>query len=660
MKRIILSLIVALTGCMLYAADYVTERILLNVHQQECGAGDTLRFDGYVVRSDARGTALSRYVYVEFISQGDSVMDRRKLALDRDGRFQGRLPVQRTWSGDIYYVRAYTRLMQNFSPATFPIVPVGVDCRMREKEDIPTSLHCSFFAEGGNLVAGSAQNVAAYVTDDNNMPVKDVTLNLMHGSDTLLVKKTGPGGLALLNISAAENDNYVVLAVLNGREYAFDLPHAASQTLALQLMVNGQRAAYRILGDAPTDGLRLFCFNDGLGLSQLPLNENCSGVVDLKDLNRKGVLSLFLTDGQGKILSQRSACLDAEGGDGYLWRYDLQSAVPFPKTMDKNTLQVWMMSARFERFSVQKALTEGFSYTYPYEDVLLLKGRLSASFDRRITRGVVNALNQRTMGIYQAELDENGCFAIPVDDFRDGDEFFISAEKGKKFKNNGFFSYHMDDEAYPPVLIPHRTRRQRTYADSEVETSGRTTAFNFDEWNDLPEITVKAHARVDNTPDMMSKKFYGNNYISVFDKDGQFVDFKSVIDRMPTVIMERYKPELGDDNFRLISRNTDGRPQISADGYVYVVMTTRGNSSLKPSNVKIKLDGYYIDAEQAWHLDPYQIEDVEYLSPREALRETSGAIDGLLKIRTRRENSQRKTEHKAKGIWYSPLGLSVL
>lgn len=287
MKRITLFLMLVLTCSQLYAADYVTERIRLNVHQQECGAGDTLRFDGYVTRSDAAGTALSRYVYVEIISQEDSVMDRRKLAFGADGRFQGRLPISRTWARNVYYVRAYTKLMQNFSPATFPVVPIGVDCKIRGREEIPTVLHCSFFPEGGALVAGTAQNVAAYVTDDNGMPVSDVTLHLLHRSDTLQVRRTDAGGMALLGVPSAGNEPYSVQAVLNGREYVFDLPEPSSDALSLQLMVNGHRAAYRILGAAPAGDLRLFCFHDDMGLSQLPLGDSRSGAIDLKDIRQE-------------------------------------------------------------------------------------------------------------------------------------------------------------------------------------------------------------------------------------------------------------------------------------------------------------------------------------------------------------------------------------
>lgn len=657
MKRKILAMMMVMASYLMYASDYVTERIRLNVSQRECGAGDTLSFDGCVLRSDADATVLSRYVYVEIISQEDSVMDRRKLALDQDGRFRGRLPVNRSWARNIYYVRAYTKLMQNFSPATFPVVPIGVDCSIRQREDIPTTLHCKFFPEGGSLIAETAQNVAAYMTDDNDMPVSDVALYLMHGSDTLQVRNTDAGGMALLSVSARENEPYTLLAVLNGREYPFMLPVATAQSFALQLITNGHRATYRLLGNASIGGKRLFCFHEDIGLSQLPLPDSRGGVIDLTGVRQQGVLSLFLTDEKGKIMSQRSVCLDVGIDDDHLWQYDLRSSVPLPKVMDKNTLQAWTMSARFERFNVQKALTEGFCYTYPYEDVLLLKGQLTDKYNRPITRGVVNALNQRTMGAYQGEVDEDGRFAIAVDDFRDGDEFFISAEKGKKYKDSGFFSYHMDDEVYPPVMIPHRVRSQYTYADSEVETSNRTGAFQFDGWNELPEVTVKARARVDNTPDMLSKKFYKNNYITVYDKDGQFMDFKSIVDRMPTIIMERYLPEDYKTGSDLGRSDTDGRPKRGADGYIYIVQTTRGQSSLLPQNVKIKLDGYYIDAEQAWFLNPNQIEDVEYLSPREALRETSGAINGLLKIRSRQADSRRRSEHKARGIWYMPKGL---
>ena len=85
-------------------------------------AGDTVRVRGEVRASDTRRTVpFSRYAYVEVMDACDSVLLRVKVRCDTTGNFRVSIPTDYAWRTDIYYIRAYTRLMQNFNPLNFPI-----------------------------------------------------------------------------------------------------------------------------------------------------------------------------------------------------------------------------------------------------------------------------------------------------------------------------------------------------------------------------------------------------------------------------------------------------------------------------------------------------------------------------------------------------------
>ena len=116
------------TVCGLSAQTLWTEYMQIRTEGSFCLVGDTVRVQGLVRASDARrSTPFSRYAYVEVTDAHDSVRLRVKVRCDATGHFQVSLPTDYTWTADIYYIRAYTRLMQNFNPLNFPVcaLPLG-------------------------------------------------------------------------------------------------------------------------------------------------------------------------------------------------------------------------------------------------------------------------------------------------------------------------------------------------------------------------------------------------------------------------------------------------------------------------------------------------------------------------------------------------------
>lgn len=116
------------TICRLSAQTLWTEYACIEVEGGFHRVGDTVRVHGLVQASDAhRATPFSRYAYMEVTDARDSVRLRVKVRCDATGHFQVSLHTDYTWTANIYYIRAYTRLMQNFNPLNFPIcaMPLG-------------------------------------------------------------------------------------------------------------------------------------------------------------------------------------------------------------------------------------------------------------------------------------------------------------------------------------------------------------------------------------------------------------------------------------------------------------------------------------------------------------------------------------------------------
>ena len=115
MKRTLIYLLFSLV-LMAYAADFRTERIFIAPSACDYRPGDSITIMGQILATDSLRMPYSRYLYIEIFDHKDSVLLRKKLKSDKRGHFMAKLQASPVWKPDIYYLRAYTKLMQNFSP----------------------------------------------------------------------------------------------------------------------------------------------------------------------------------------------------------------------------------------------------------------------------------------------------------------------------------------------------------------------------------------------------------------------------------------------------------------------------------------------------------------------------------------------------------------
>ena len=85
-----------------------------------------------------------------------------------------------------------------------------------------------------------------------------------------------------------------------------------------------------------------------------------------------------------------------------------------------------------------------------------------------------------------------------------------------------------------------------------------------------------------------------------------------------------------------------------------IITNARGGGGLV-----VLVDGTRTDPNEVVEYSPAQIESIEFLSAREALLHTFGAINGALLITTRKL-SKSGTDVQSKGILYRPMGVSNL
>lgn len=611
-------------------------------------------------------------------------MVRQKVGCDESGRFSARIPTLSVTGKGVYYVRAYTNLMRNFSGENFALQPVLIGEAFPKREKGNGVLRCSIYPEGGFLVEGQVQGIVASVTDYSGKAISGVKLSVVNDKgDTLCVGKTRTSGLANLKFVPLAARHYKLFVTDNGVTTSLEIPQAYPDRMKLQCAINGNKLMFEVLnanGSLPAS--RLYLYDKANGLVLIGKGRP-SGIVPLG--NRLGVTTVFLTDSVGNVLSESSltskyrmtelpslpdtiaadsigAWLERIGSsDGksvfarfatknecwnqfaeseLQYKSDYVSPLSFPDGFFKENvkdraadLQAWLSTARFSRFAIRDAIAKDTAlYVYMPEMNMTIHGEVSEAYSNTPGAALV-VYNTSNNNVYDSTLDKDGRFRMAVDDFADGTSFFLQTmDKRSKPVDSKII---LDNDSYPSVS-PHEKYSlwQSEYAESKATVNGMMQG------GQLPDVVVKA--RVKRDEHLSTEKFYSYNYVGR-EKIEQY-NYLYLVDILRGIpsVMVRYNPE-----------NSKNPWQISSN---------RGMSTLNASSegLVILLDGSRVENEQkadVLQMSADEIETVELLRPWQALAYTWGAVDGAIKVMTRGAD---KSKVRSKGIFYTPFGLSVV
>lgn len=669
------------------------ERVYLSLDRSFYNIGDTMTVSAQLFGAGRKQAALSEYIYVELFNSQDSVLLRKKVRCIQGEAVSFPIQLDYFWSGSVFYLRAYTRLMQNFRPETYPIVEIPIGQPLFAASEQVPGVRCSFFPEGGQWVNGDFQNMTIYLTDDHGSPLS-TSFHILNNTDTVVGGTTSSAGLQTIRLHPKEGDEFNLSVNSQGERFSFSLPSREVGRHTLQAVINRNRIYYKVISaKEPIEKERLFIYYAGMGVEEISLTEKQrSGILSVAE-EEDGLFILILTDQKGNIIAQTTLWkkqmqpalslekkeyvsdeplrLQTDLQDAFHTYYrvvksnqlassaiiqselgsELTSPVPFPlsymTTSSKEVLmdvEAWMRTTRLARFHLPDVIRRDFKYTYQPETIQLFTGRITHQSDKPLKGGTIVAYNAETDEVNEGTISEQGRYTIPVSDFTEGSHFFLQAHppKGKAV----FYKYIPDDETFPLVSNPYRQNRiRRKYAET---TAGYQDSIDFfyqvDEAGNrdyiMPEITVKARSKQEQY--VSTEKFYQMNHIDeeTIDKRN-YSRLEDIIEDMPGV------------NIVYSSAEEGQKPEP-------ILKSLRGASVVhggEANGIPILVDGVRMDLQEALNmLSPQQIKLVEFLKPWQTNAVTFGAIDGALSITTRR---LKKENAVSKGFFYYPMGLTV-
>lgn len=713
MKTFRLILLLCLLPLATSAQILPVEKVFLSSDRLDYNEGDSILIEGKVMTGDTLTTPYSRYVYVELFNDKDSLICCQKLVCETNGDFTNRMHVDFGLKKGYYYLRAFTKLMQNFPGETYPVFPIRIGITDKPKEtERKNDLFCKFFPEGGHLGIGEAQNIAVYLYNQDNLPVEAAYTIVTAEGDTIQRQKTTPGGWQTNSFTPQKGKVYYLIAQYEGQLYNFVLPESKQSPL-IQTIMNKNRLFYKILSaDSSVENGKLYLYHSHVGVLDLPFTKGEMGIVDLKGM-ADGNFTFLLTDNTGKVISQTTRWYETKkhkrdvsqwkslynpnerldlsthffGNDSTssLWvrvlpedkilnipqaetalllENDFTSSVPVPvryatsNEKDRETdWRGWLFSARLVRFDVASLVKDGFNYRYKPETAMVMSGQIQGNpGNYPLENGTVTIVNQLQGGAWQSELDENGRFTIVVDDFHDKSTFFVQGRDKKGV--DGEYNYTFNSDTLPGI-----SNHKKVQLDQElmVEYGMVTDKFSFDGNNLMPEVIVKGRIQVE-APES-TERFYGVRFIGKEAlRKRNYQSFEQMLSYFHAFIrtVRKGNPDAGDNKAEQ-HRGPGGSGVFeSSNPFEPLLIFSRRPSTLdgkKP--LPVYVDGSQWTAEEANQmLDMNQVDYVELLTPIKAQQIVPGAVDGALIIRTKK---WEKETIISKGIHYTPpLGIANL
>lgn len=681
--------------------DFRSEQIYLNLHQTKCLPGDTLLLEGQVTcLTGDRFLPYSNYLYIECFNEQDSVLVRQKVSCKENGYFSTYLPTEYEWQAGVYYLRAYTRLMQNFSHESFAQQPFLLAKVFPKKEKQVYEARCTLVPSGGKLVADYPQTVAVHLTDECTFPVSAKLQLISEKGDTLGVVQTSVSGMAQVRFIPSFGMEYHLAGDIDGKHYRFPLPEV-TRDIKVQGSLNGKRLSYQILNRNGKESA-LYTYDRLNGLTRTNV-ERDNGILMLDEAPE--AVSLFLTDADNRILSEYTLAgkqarngeiqapdtiklnetikyelpqvpkgsrimtrivaendLLATSGESVLkYQSDYSSPIPFPRHLYasdeatfNNDLHTWLSTTRFHRFNLTEALAKDTTlYVYTPEQVMSFSGKIEKKSGYPMKDGQLVAYHTTNDFVYDTSLTSDSArFVMAVDDFKEGEEFYLQAitSKGKP----DFANYLMDEEFYPS-LRNHRHFRLPVsrYVDSEVIVGNDFNLdYSVDKNNErnytLPDVTVKARFRTEKVKD--THEFYNNNYANRQEiEEKGYLTLADILRTMTGIKICRELVEVVTPDKRSTYKE-----------WKWIIESTRGTSILGGNtDLPIILDNVRVDNNDiTMEMSASEIESVQVFRAWQALAYTFGAINGCIVVKT--INSKKRNPLPSKGAMYSPTGLSPL
>lgn len=296
--------------------NYEQEKVYLLTDKSQYVAGDQIWFKSFVFDGYNR-SALSTTLFVELYNSDKKLIDWKTILLT-NGEGSGDFKLKESLPEQIYFVRAYTPYMTNFSE-DFQIVKTIPIYNPNSGETLEISKNSDWsakaFPEGGTFINGMSTKFAVRLSSDGSLPENwtGKIIDTQNPNTPITTFTSFDKNVGSFKITPALGKKYQVIIQDNtGKSHTIDLPQVAGSGVNLEVLSSKEGIKYSIKGVNLTKQLQNYkivgTINNHLAYKAniTQLTNEASSLIPTKISNgANGVLQLAIFDEQDNMVAQR-------------------------------------------------------------------------------------------------------------------------------------------------------------------------------------------------------------------------------------------------------------------------------------------------------------------------------------------------------------------
>jgi hypothetical protein len=213
------------------------EKSYLHTDRSYYSSGESIWYAAYLVNAKSTSlTATSNNLYVELISPGSEVLDRKLIRLEQ-GLGKGDFKLKDSLATGWYTLRSYTNWMRNFGDNFIFQKKIFILNTLSAGANTPfatsTKKRISVFPEGGSLVDGLPGIVAFKTTDENGEGVVANASVVTAKGDTITAFQATSAGIGIFAFTPNIGQQYKLVGTLGGEKFVTELPNVLSKGISL-------------------------------------------------------------------------------------------------------------------------------------------------------------------------------------------------------------------------------------------------------------------------------------------------------------------------------------------------------------------------------------------------------------------------------------------
>jgi hypothetical protein len=296
--------------------NYEQEKVYLLTDKSQYVAGDQIWFKSFVFDGYNRST-LSTTLFVELYDSDKKLIDWKTILLT-NGEGSGDFKLKENLPENVYFVRAYTPYMDNFSE-DFQIVKTIPIYNPNSAETLEISKSSDWsakaFPEGGTFINGMPTKFAVRLSSNTSLPENwtGKIIDTQNPNVPITTFKSFDKNVASFKITPALGKKYqAVIQDNTGKSQTIDLPQVAGSGVNLEVSSSKDGIKYSLKGVNLTQQLQNYkivgTINNHLAYKAniSNLTNEASSTIPTKISNgNNGVLQLAIFDAQENLVAQR-------------------------------------------------------------------------------------------------------------------------------------------------------------------------------------------------------------------------------------------------------------------------------------------------------------------------------------------------------------------